>query len=435
MPSITVIQSLITVALKQHNSMEILTMSLLKKKEKKSPFLDALKFLGSAAGQSALQPGYLDILGSPQRTIEVSIPVLMDDGKVKVFKGYRVQHNNTLGPYKGGIRFHQETDMEEVKALALWMTIKCSLLDLPLGGGKGGICVDPKALSEREVEALTRGWAKKMRGIIGSQVDIPAPDVNTSSKNMDWIASELNDRAVVTGKTLQAGGSRGRDVATASGGFYVLEALQDKIKLNFSSTGVIIQGFGNAGRIFASLISNAGAKVLGVSDTKGAIYSEDGLNIDALIEHKKQKGSVAGFPNSLGVDPQTFLTLPCDLLVPAALEQVIHEENADKIKARVILELANGPCTSDGDKILYERGIHVIPDVLANAGGVTVSYFEWLQNLKDEQWSESKVLKELKERMFSAANDVWDYCQEKENSFRLSGYILALDRIAKNMKV
>jgi glutamate dehydrogenase/leucine dehydrogenase len=413
----------------------MLTMSLLKKKEKLSPFLDALKFLGQAAELSSLQPGYLDVLASPQRTIEISIPVLMDDGKIQLFKGYRVQHSNALGPYKGGLRFHPETNMEEVKALALWMTIKCALLGLPLGGGKGGICVDPKKLSERELESLSRGWAKKMRGIIGSQVDIPAPDVNTSSKNMDWIADELKDRAVVTGKSINAGGSKGRDVATATGGFYVLQALKEKLGLDFSSIKVIVQGFGNAGKIFASLIYKAGGKVVGVSDSRGGIYNQNGLDIEALIKYKEETRSVVGFADTIGVDPQTFLTLDCDLLVPAALEQVITEENANKISTKVVLELANGPCTTEADKILKDRGIHVVPDVLANGGGVTVSYFEWMQNLKDEQWSADVVMKQLEEKIAPCALEVWTYHKEKGASLRLASYILALDRLSKNMWV
>lgn len=403
--------------------------------KKLSPFTDALKTLGQAAQLSELQPGFLDILGNPQRSISVNIPVLMDDGRLNVFKGYRVQHNNFLGPYKGGIRFHEQTDMEEVKALALWMTIKNALIDLPLGGAKGGITVNPKTLSEREQESLTRGWAKLMRGIIASQVDIPAPDVNTSSQHMDWIASELNDKAVVTGKSLNYGGSLGRSAATGTGGFYVLQRLQKAFSFEIKGLRVLVQGFGNAGQCFAKLMYDHGAKIVGVSDSKGGIYDPDGLNIDEVMECKKINKSVCSYEKAMGVDAATFLTLDTDLLAPAALEQVITESNVDQIKAKIILELANGPLTSSADAFLNDKKVLVIPDVLANSGGVTVSYFEWLQNIKDESWAEEKVQEDLKKRLFKACDAVLEIQEEQSCSVRIACYCLALKRLSAKCRI
>lgn len=400
-----------------------------------NPFDNALSQVNRAAALTHFDPEFLELMRHPQRQVRVSIPVRMDDGKLNVYEGYRVQHNNWRGPYKGGIRYHQDTNIDEVKALALWMAIKCAVANIPMGGGKGGVTVNPKELSVAELERLTRGWVRGMKSLIGPQVDVPAPDVNTTPQMMDWIANEFGNPAVVTGKTIAAGGSEGRGTATAQGGFYVLEALREKLFLDPESSTVVIQGFGNAGQHFASLCHRHGYRVIAVSDSSGGIHNEAGLDIPALVAHKESTGRVADFAGARNVSNEELLALPCGLLVPAALENVITAQNANAIAAKVVLELANGPTTPEADDILFARRVNVIPDVLANSGGVTVSYFEWDQNLRSEHWSESQVFEKLKPMMESAAQLIWEKHDALKTDLRRAAFVVALERLQAAMKV
>lgn len=395
-------------------------------------FENALNQIDRAGKLAELSDDFLTLLKSPMRIVEVNIPVKMDDGKQQIFQGYRVQHNNWRGPFKGGIRYHQNVEMNEVKALATWMSMKTAVAGIPMGGGKGGITVDPKELSEAELERLTRGWVRAMAGVIGPEIDVPAPDVNTSPREMAWIADEFGSPAVVTGKPLEAGGSEGRGTATATGGYYVLDTLRERLFLEPEASTVAIQGFGNAGQIFAELCARHELKVVAVSDSRGGIYDPSGLDIKAVSEHKRQTGVVSDFPGAENITNEALLELEVGLLVPAALENVITGENAARVQAKVILELANGPVTPEADDILFERGIQVIPDILANSGGVSVSYFEWDQNMKNEHWSEQQVDDKLKELMTSAANQVWQRKEKHQTDLRRGAFILALERLRES---
>lgn len=394
---------------------------------------------------------YLDLpdwlvsqLSTPQKTIKVSFPLVRDDKEVEIIEGYRVQHNNFLGPYKGGLRFHQEVDMEEVKTLAFLMMIKNALVDVPFGGGKGGLEINPKRYSEKELERITREFTKRIASDIGPNLDVPAPDVNTNSMIMDWIADELGEKAAVTGKSVENGGSAGREGATGLGGFFVLEQLIKKLNLKKPLT-VAIQGFGNVGSNTASILFDHGYKIVAVSDVKGGIYDakENGFNIDLVRACRIEKGFLAGcycvgsvcdlakkFDEGV-INNQELLELPVDILIPAAMENVITKENASRINAKIVFEMANGPTTPEADEILKKKGIVVIPDVLANSGGVTVSYFEWYQNIHDEKWSLEIVNEKLKEKMEKAFAEVWKIHQEKKVSLRTAAYILALKRLSE----
>lgn len=405
-----------------------------------NPFQDALTQLNKTAKIINLDRNILEILKQPQRILEVNIPVKMDTGKIKVFRGFRCQYNNARGPYKGGIRFHPNVNLDEVKALAFWMTFKCAVVNIPLGGGKGGIIVNPKELSKRELEQLSRGYIKAIWRNIGPNIDTPAPDVGTDAQIMAWMRDEYEKLTgtkapgVITGKPLDQGGSQGREQATGQGGLFVLEEIVRKLGLTPEKTTVAIQGYGNVGYNFTCLAHKAGFKIIAVSDSKGGIVLEAGLDPNKVMEHKNRASSVAGLKEAKTITNERILELDCDILVPAALEDVISGENADKIKAKVILELANGPTTPGADKILYKKNILVIPDILANAGGVVVSYFEWLQNLRNESWTEDEVAKKLKEIMIKSFNDV-DTIKEKYHIYmRTAAYILAMERIAKTIK-
>ncbi len=403
-----------------------------------NPFENALEQLQRANAITSLHPDILQILSHPNREIRASIPVRMDDGSLKIFEAYRVQYNNARGPYKGGIRFHQNTDINEVKALALWMAIKCAVVNIPLGGGKGGVTVDPKKLSKTELEKLSRGWIRAFAEIIGPHKDIPAPDVNTTSEIMNWMNNEFGkitgdtSGAVITGKPINTGGSEGRGTATAQGGFYVFETVREKIALPISCR-VAIQGFGNAGAHAAEIWSKAGHKIIATSDSKGAILNTTGLDIAALEKYKKENGGVIGFLESKTISTEELFALECDVLIPAALENQITLDNASQIQAKCILELANGPTTPEADDILFARGIPVIPDVLANAGGVTVSCFEWEQNLKNEHWSEAMVFEKLQKIMQTETINIFTRAQELKTDLRRSAFIVALDRIKENI--
>lgn len=398
-----------------------------------------LAVLNHAAKLLRLDAGVHEILKYPQRIIDVHISLKMDDGNVNVFQGYRVQFNNARGPYKGGIRYHPDVDLDEVKALSAWMTIKCAVVNIPLGGGKGGIIVNPKELSQHEIERLSRGYIQALHRNLGPQVDIPAPDVYTNAQIMAWMKDEYEkiygkNPAIITGKPIDQGGSKGRDKATAQGGYYVLEQAAKLKQLQKGAT-VAVQGYGNAGHTLARLAHEGGFRVVAVSDSKGGIHNEKGLEPMHVLEHKKQTGSVQNYEGAKNITNKDILELDVDVLVPAALENQITKENADNINANIVIELANGPTTPPADEILHKKGILVVPDILANAGGVTVSYFEWKQNLADEQWELDKVDKQLKEIMLDSFQNVHEQATKHNVDFRTAAYLLALQRIAEATKL
>ncbi len=406
-----------------------------------NPFQNAMAQLSAAAKVMQLEEPVLKALQKPQRVLEVSIPVKMDDGSTKVFSGYRVQYNDARGPFKGGIRYHWDTNLHEVKALSFWMAMKCAVVGIPYGGGKGGITVTPKELSTGELERLSRGWVQAMFQYIGPWKDVPAPDVYTTPQIMSWMVDEYSKLAgqwtpaAFTGKPIEIGGSEGRMFSTSQGGYYVLEELAKKMKFVPRRTTVAIQGFGNVGAFAAEIFHKAGYVIVAVSDSRGGVVNMKGLDVAALWKHKEKTGSVAGFAGTKAIDNKKILELPVDLLVPSALESVITEKNAGRIKAKAILEMANGPTTPEADIKLFKRGIPVVPDILANAGGVTGSYFEWVQNLNGDRWSEEEVLKKLKPIMVTSFNEVWDKSAKHKVNLRTGAYILAIDRIAKAMKL
>ena len=403
-----------------------------------NPFENALSQLKRANHVQPFPEAFIKQISEPNREVRISIPVTMDDGHLEIFEGYRVEHNNARGPYKGGIRFHHDTDINEVKALAFWMALKCAVANIPMGGGKGGVTVDPKKLSKKELEALSRGWARGMADILGPKKDVPAPDVNTTPEIMGWMGDEFakisgdTTKATFTGKALTDGGSEGRGAATGLGGWYVFSALREKYNVVPGST-VVIQGFGNVGGHAASIFSENGYKVIATSDSKGGIVKDDGLDIKALEEWKKANGTLAGFPGSRTLTNNELLELACDILIPSALENQITIENAKNIKAKFVLELANGPITPEADEILYERGIPVVPDILANSGGVTVSTFEWEQNLKGEHWSEADVNAKMLEILNLESQVIYDKSISAKTDLRRAAFIVALERIAKAM--
>ncbi len=365
----------------------------------------------------------------------------MDDGSIKVFQGYRVQHNNARGPFKGGIRYHPNVTIDEVRALAMWMSWKTAVVDLPYGGAKGGIAVNPKELSEGEIERLTRRYTVAIAPIIGPYIDIPAPDVYTGPQHMAWILdtySQLVGRfepAIVTGKPVELGGSLGRKQATGRGTAIAAVEAAKALNIPIKNATVAVQGYGNVGFYAAAVINELyGAKVVAVSDSKGGIYNSDGLNPQKVLEHKKKTGSVVGFPGAREITNEELLTLNVDILIPAALEGVITEKNANEVKAKVVAEGANGPTTPEADKILFEKGILVVPDILANAGGVTVSYFEWVQNLMRVQWTEEEVNMKLHDKIVKAFNEVYKIHKEKNVDMRTAAMMLAVQRVADAVK-
>lgn len=404
-----------------------------------NPFENALSQLERATKVKQFSKEFLSRLHQPNREIRISIPVTMDDGSLSIFEGYRVQYNNARGPYKGGIRYHQDTDINEVKALAFWMALKCAVANIPMGGGKGGITVDPKKLSKGELERLSRGWIKLMAPVIGPQVDVPAPDVNTTPEIMSWMVDEYSKitgdktNAVITGKPIEVGGSEGRGPATGLGGFYVFDSIRGKMAMP-DSCKIVIQGFGNVGGNAAEILSKHGHTIIALSDSKGAILKEDGIDIKLLNEYKKENGQISGFPGSKMITNEELLLLDCDVLIPAALENQITEINAGSVKAKLIVELANGPTTPEADDILFSKNIPVIPDILANAGGVTVSTFEWEQNLKSEHWSEEEVFSKLKKIMEEETEIIWKRSTELKTDIRRTAFIVALERIEQATK-
>lgn len=407
-------------------------------------FQDALSRLEHAAQFANVDPETIERLRHPKAILEVSIPVRMDDGTLRVFTGYRVRYDDSRGPTKGGIRYHPSVSLDEVKALAFWMTFKCALMGIPYGGGKGGIIVDPKTLSPMEVERLSRGFIQNIADFIGPDRDIPAPDVYTNAMIMGWMMDEYStlvrrhSPAVITGKPIALGGSLGREDATGRGGYYCLKELERKRGWTPKQVRVAIQGFGNAGQHIASLLHQDGYKIVAVSDSRGGIYREEGFDIPSVIRAKREtqrvkavycEGSVCEAVPAKAITNEELLALDVDILIPAALENVVRGDNAAGVRAPVVLELANGPVTSEADPILQKKNILVIPDILANGGGVTVSYFEWLQNRSGLYWLESEVHERLQKIMREQFNEVFELMSAQQTDMRTAAYTLALRRL------
>jgi glutamate dehydrogenase (NAD(P)+) len=405
--------------------------------QRENAFVNAQRQFDIAADLLELGPGMRRILRVPQRELTVNFPVTMDDGRIEVFTGFRIQHNITRGPAKGGIRYHPQVDIDEVRALAMWMTWKCATVNIPYGGAKGGVIVDPKKLTITELERMTRRYTSEISLFIGPGKDIPAPDVGTTPQVMAWIMDTYSMHsgytvpAVVTGKPINIGGSLGRNEATARGLVDILREATKTLSFDISGAKVAIQGFGNAGAICATLLTELGANIVAVSDSRGGIYNANGLSISDVLAHKAHTGSVVEFASADHITNEEILELPCDILIPAALENQITATNASRIKARIIGEAANGPTTPDADSILYDQGVFIIPDILANAGGVTVSYFEWVQGLQEFFWTEDEVNAQLERIMVGAFQNVVRIAQERKVHMRTAAYLLAVDRVAR----
>ena len=410
---------------------------------KVNPFEMAQQQLLDCAKILKLDQSVVNVLMQPQRQIQVSIPVKMDDGTTKVFQGFRVQYNNALGPYKGGIRFHPDETIDTVRALSAWMTWKCSVLGLPLGGGKGGVICNPKEMSEGELERLSRGYIRAIWKNLGPDTDVPAPDVYTNGQIMAWMMDEYsvikgkNQFGLLTGKPLVVGGSLGRNDSTARGGMFTLREAAKELKLNLKGAKFAILGFGNAGTYAATLAEEMfGAKVVAVTDSKGGIYDPKGLNIAKVSEHKAKTKSVVGYNKLEKLTNEEVLALPVDVIVAAAPDEgAINEKVAKTIKAKVICELANGPTTPEGDKVLYKNGVHVIPDFLCNAGGVTVSYYEMVQNMYMHYWPIEEVYAKLDAAMTKSYHAVYDASKEYKINMRQAAYVVAVKRVVEAMKV
>lgn len=404
------------------------------------PFQSSIEQLESAAKFLGLSREIIDQLNQPQRVVKVNFPVLMDDGNIKIFVGFRSQHNNARGPYKGGLRFSLQVTESEVKALSAWMTWKCAVAGIPFGGGKGGVVVDTKQLSITELERLSRAYIKAIYDVIGPNKDVPAPDMYTTPEIMAWMVDEYSKLvgehtpAVITGKPIDKGGSEGRTEATGQGGVYVLEQLSQKAKLVPQNTSVAIQGSGNVGYYFAVLAQQLGYKIVAISDSTLALYNPDGVDVDAAMEHKKQSGSFGGFTGASQITNDQLLELNVDILVPAAVENVINETNANNVKAKYIIEMANGPVTPEADKILFQRNIISVPDILSNSGGVTVSYFEWQQNKDNQKWTKEEVLNKLKPIMVNAFEEAWAAMGKYGTDMRTATYVLAVQKVVAAME-
>jgi glutamate dehydrogenase (NADP+) len=414
--------------------------------KKDSPFQRALGRLDEAAGHVEIAAEALERLRHPKAVLTVAVPLRRDDGSLEIFEGFRVHHSDLLGPGKGGLRYHPQVDLEEVKTLAFWMTCKCAVMGLPYGGAKGGIAVDPRKLSMLEVERLSRGFIRGIADFIGPGTDIPGPDVYTNERIMGWMSDEYSQvvrkrtPAVITGKPVALGGSRGRNGATGRGGYICVRELAQDRDWKPEGTTVAIQGFGNVGREVARLLHADGYRIVAVSDSGGGIYNGQGLDVPGLIHAKNKRrkldslyceSSVCEAAEARKISNEELLELEVDVLIPAALEDVITEQNAARLRAGVVVELANGPTTMEADRILEDRGVTVIPDILANAGGVTVSYYEWVQNRSGDYWTEDEVVKRLDLRMCSQFRTVLELAQEKELTLRMAAYVLALKRLGE----
>jgi glutamate dehydrogenase (NAD(P)+) len=406
-----------------------------------NPKISAEVRFDEAAGRLGLDEGMQKVLRSPAREIIVHIPVALDDGRLEVFTGYRVQHSIARGPAKGGIRYAPDVSLDEVRALAAWMTWKCAVTNLPFGGGKGGVICDPNLLSPSEIERITRRYTAELFDFIGPEKDVPAPDMNTNEQTMAWIMDTYSmharhtQTAVVTGKPINLGGSKGRPEATGRGCMIVTEQALRKLGLERASTRVVIQGFGNVGGMAAKLMSRAGFKVICIVEFDGAVYNANGLDIPALMKHRNETGSITEFAGGEEIDKTEAMFLETDVLLPAAKENVITSENAHRLRTKILCEGANGPTTHVADSILSEKGIFVIPDILANAGGVTVSYFEWVQDRQGYFWNEQMVNDRLEEIMINSFQDVVSYAEKHSVNNRTAAYMLALDRVAYAIKL
>jgi len=410
-------------------------------KEELNPFEIAKQQFDRAADYLELEQSLRNVLRSAKRQLIVSIPVRMDGGETKVFEGYRVQHNIARGPAKGGIRYHPNVSLDEVKALASWMTWKCATVGIPYGGGKGGVVCDPKSMSKNELERLTRRYAFEIAPIIGPDRDIPAPDVYTDSQTMAWIMDTISmvhghtELGVVTGKPLSLGGSQGRHEATARGALYALREACAVKGIKLKDARVAVQGFGNAGSIIARLVAEDGARVVAACDSKCGIYAESGLDIQAVLKHKEATGSLRGLTGVKEIAPDEVLEVECDVLCPSALENSITAANVGKVKTKIIAELANGPTTPFADRVLEDQDIMLIPDILANAGGVTVSYYEWVQDQYSFFWSEKRINQTLEDTMTDAFQKVHQTAHRYGTDMRTGAYILAIDRVAEATRV
>jgi len=406
-----------------------------------NPFESMARNFNVAAEHLGLEEGLREVLRRPDRELTVAIPVVMDDGKLQVFTGYRVQHNFSRGPCKGGIRYAPDVNLDEVRALSAWMTWKCAVVDVPFGGGKGGVICDPRKLSQGELERITRRYTAGIMDILGPDRDVPAPDVNTNEQTMAWLMDTYSmhvrrtTTAVVTGKPIALGGSRGRREATGRGVMLVCREAIKKLGLRPENSRVVVQGSGNVGGIGAELMHREGYKIVSISDQYGAIHDEKGLDIPAVMAHLKKTGKLAGFPGVRELTSAEALELPCEVLVPAATENQITSKNAERIKARLIIEGANGPTTAPADAILEKKGVVVVPDILANAGGVTVSYFEWVQDRMGYFWTEERVNNSLEQIMVKSFQDVDAVATKYKVSMRIAAYILSVDRVASVYKL
>jgi glutamate dehydrogenase (NAD(P)+) len=404
---------------------------------RENPFELAQQQLYQVADVFKIDPNLIEVLKECKKSVSVSVPVVLDDGTVRTFQGYRVTHNIARGPSKGGIRYHPDVTLDEVKSLSMWMTWKCALMNIPFGGAKGGVACDPKKLSEGELQKMTRRYTTEIINEIGPEKDIPAPDVGTDGRVMAWIFDTYSMNkghsvlGVVTGKPLNIGGSLGRLEATARGALYTMREAVRKQELPIEGLRVAIQGFGNVGSYLAKFLHEEGAKVIAVSDSAGGIYNANGIDVELALAHKQETGSLGGLKGAEKITNEELLLLDCDVLAPCALEQVLTADNADKVKAKIVVEGANGPTTPTADEILEERGVLVLPDVLANAGGVVVSYFEWVQGLQEYFWKEDEVNARLNDIATRAFNETWSMRESRGTSMRMAAYGLAVNRVAE----
>ena len=415
-------------------------------KENLSPLENAQKQVREACQALNLEADVFELLKEPLRTLEVSIPVKMDDGSTKVFKGYRSMHNDAVGPGKGGIRFHPDVNLEEVKALSIWMTFKCCVTGIPYGGAKGGVTVDPSELSQGELERLSRGYVQGMYKYLGEKIDVPAPDVNTNAQIMSWMVDEFNkikgeqNLGVITGKPVGFGGSKGRTEATGFGVAVIVGEAAKKYGIDMKKAKVAVQGFGNVGSFTVKHVQEQGAAIVAIAEWDReigtyALYNEEGLDFYDLSDYRKENGSIKDYPKAKVISLDEFWKLEVDILIPAALENAITEKEADLINAKLVCEAANGPITVNADAILNKKGIPVTPDILTNAGGVTVSYFEWVQNLYGYYWDEEEVIEKEEVAMVNAFNNIWQIVEEYQVPFRKAAYMFSIKKVAETMKL
>lgn len=410
---------------------------------KYNPFDNFVAVMDKAAGVMGISEEDYLTFKYPERELKVALPVRMDDGSLKVFEGFRIQHSTLRGPAKGGVRYHQNVNVDEVRALSAWMTFKCAVAAIPYGGGKGGIVCRPREMSKGELERLTRTYIDKISAIISPNTDIPAPDVGTNAQTMDWMVDEYSKLkgesvyGIVTGKSIEIGGSKGRNEATGRGVCFVTLEMMKKYNMKPEDCKIVIQGMGNVGSISAKLLAEEGAKIVAVSDVSCAIYNENGLDIAGIYKYLDSgKNLLDGYTGDCKrITNAELLELPCDILIPAALENQITAENADRIKAKIVIEAANGPTSVEADEILNKKGVKVLPDILSNSGGVIVSYFEWVQNLQNFYWEEEDINAKLKRQIVGAFNDVFDAREKYDCTFRVAAYIVALNRLVTAKKL